>query len=106
MIKTGRRQNNDIYRKTFRRTHFATACLLDGSAQVYNYRTIRMNCGIDHFTGEMTGELAVKWPYQQQLDSVALWVADVTLHTKEFQTMNGELRTVTVVRVTRLEPLA
>ena len=79
---------------------------LDSSAQVYNYRTIRMNCGIDHFTGEMTGELAVKWPYQQQLDSVALWVADVTLHTKEFQTMNGELRTVTVVRVTRLELLA
>lgn len=79
---------------------------LDGSAQVYNYRTIRMNCGIDHFTGEMTGELAVKWPHQQQLDNVALWAADVTLHTKEFQTMNGEQRTVTVVRVTRLEPLA
>ena len=78
----------------------------DGQAQVFNFRTIQMNCGGDAFTGEMTGEAALRWPHQHLLDSTALWAADVTLHTKEFQTMNGEQRTVTVVRVTRLEPLA
>lgn len=78
----------------------------DGQAQVFNFRTIQMNCGGDAFTGEMTGEAALRWPHQHLLDSTALWAAEVTLCLRQFRNQNGEEKAVTEIRVNRLEPLA
>ena len=78
----------------------------DGAAQVFNYRTIVLNCGTDSLAGEMMGETAVRWPHQHLLESVALWSADVTLHLRQLQNQNGETKSVTEIRVNRLEPLA
>ena len=71
-----------------------------------NFRTIVLNCGTDSLVGEMMGETAVRWPHQHLLESVALWSADVTLHLRQFQNQNGETKSVTEIRVNRLEPLA
>lgn len=78
----------------------------DGQTQVFNYRTIQMNCGTESFTGEMAGETAVRWPHQHLLHSAALWVADITLNTRQYAGQDGQQRSVTEVRVNRLEPLA
>ena len=78
----------------------------DGADQVFNFRTIVLNCGTDSLAVEMMGETAVRCPHQHLLESVALWSADVTLHLRQFQNQNGETKSVTEIRVNRLEPLA
>ena len=44
----------------------------DGAAQVFNFRTIVLNCGTDSLAGEMMGETAVRWPHQHLLESTKI----------------------------------
>jgi hypothetical protein len=77
----------------------------DGSEYSYDYRTVVLHCGADRFTGEMVGDAATHWNHEQQVDLVTLWAAEVNLNLKSIPTPCGGRRNVTVVRVSRLDPL-
>ena len=77
----------------------------DGQQRIFNYRSVIAKSGSNEWCGDLTGDAAVKWPYEHVQSNYHLWQIDFYATIRNYADKDGNTRYQQEIRFREVVPM-